>query len=135
VNDAVTVRIEGGVMEECEVSAEVLLSDTMDQYRTFQMCERLLHHPAKLANQLLFQIPPDRQAMLIERYALICVLPIEIVYLLNSFVLLSLNYIYSYFLLGIMLLMICLSERSWGKNFPKEQKKTLMMLAQRQVLH
>jgi len=135
VNDAVTVRIEGGVMEECEVSAEVLLSDTMDQYRTFQMCERLLHHPAKLANQLLFQIPPDRQAMLIERYALICVLPIEIVYLLNSFVLLSLNYIYSYFLLGIMLLMICLSERSWEKNFPKEQKKTLMMLAQRQVLH
>lgn len=76
VNDAVTVRIEGGVMEECEASAEVLLSDTMDQYRTFQMCERLLHHPAKLANQLLFQIPPDRQAMLIERYALICVSPI-----------------------------------------------------------
>uniref|UniRef100_A0A673FLL8 Uncharacterized protein n=1 Tax=Sinocyclocheilus rhinocerous TaxID=307959 RepID=A0A673FLL8_9TELE len=53
VNDAVKVRIEGGVMEECEASAEVLLSDTMDQYRTFQMCERLLHHPAKLANQLL----------------------------------------------------------------------------------
>ncbi|XP_073676973.1 fibroblast growth factor (acidic) intracellular binding protein a isoform X1 [Garra rufa] len=68
VNDAVKVRIEGGVMEECEASAEVLLSDTMDQYRTFQMCERLLYHPAKLANQLLFQIPPDRQAMLIERY-------------------------------------------------------------------
>uniref|UniRef100_A0A672Q673 Fibroblast growth factor (acidic) intracellular binding protein a n=2 Tax=Sinocyclocheilus grahami TaxID=75366 RepID=A0A672Q673_SINGR len=68
VNDAVKFRIEGGVMEECEASAEVLLSDTMDQYRTFQMCERLLHHPAKLANQLLFQIPPDRQAMLIERY-------------------------------------------------------------------
>lgn len=121
-------------MEECEVSAEVLLSDTMDQYRTFQMCERLLHHPAKLANQLLFQIPPDRQAMLIERYALICALPNEIVYLLNSFVLLSLKYIYSHFLLGIMLLMICLFERSWEKNSPKEQKKTLMMLAQRQAL-
>ncbi|TRY84412.1 hypothetical protein DNTS_035751 [Danionella cerebrum] len=55
-------------MDECEASEEVLYSDTMDQYRTFQMCERLLHHPAKLANQLLFQIPPDRQAMLIERY-------------------------------------------------------------------
>ncbi|KAL6480275.1 hypothetical protein MHYP_G00113080 [Metynnis hypsauchen] len=68
VNDAVKVRIEGGVMEECEASAEVLLSDTMDQFRTFQMCERLLQNPAKLANQLLFQIPPDRQAMLIERY-------------------------------------------------------------------
>lgn len=67
VNDAVRVRMEGGVMEECEASADVLLSDTMDQYRTFQMCERLLHSPAKLANQLLFQIPPHRQAILIER--------------------------------------------------------------------
>uniref|UniRef100_A0A8C7HTF9 Fibroblast growth factor (acidic) intracellular binding protein a n=1 Tax=Oncorhynchus kisutch TaxID=8019 RepID=A0A8C7HTF9_ONCKI len=68
VNDAVKVRMEGGVLEECEASAEVLRSDTMDQYRTFQMCERLLHSPAKLANQLLFQIPPHRQTMLIERY-------------------------------------------------------------------
>uniref|UniRef100_A0A3Q3VW73 Uncharacterized protein n=1 Tax=Mola mola TaxID=94237 RepID=A0A3Q3VW73_MOLML len=68
VNDAVKARMEGGVMEECEASADVLLSDTMDQYRTFQMCERLLHSPAKLGNQLLFQIPPHRQAILIERY-------------------------------------------------------------------
>lgn len=59
--------MEGGVMDECEASKDVLLSDTMDQYRTFQMCERLLHSPAKLANQLLFQIPPHRQIMLIER--------------------------------------------------------------------
>ncbi|KAG5851963.1 fibroblast growth factor (acidic) intracellular binding protein a isoform X1 [Anguilla anguilla] len=68
VNEAVRVRMEGGVLEEWEASAEVLHSDTMDQFRTFQMCERLLHSPAKLANQLLFQIPPHRQAMLIERY-------------------------------------------------------------------
>lgn len=61
--------MEGGVLEECEASAEVLLSDTMDQYRTFQMCERLLYSPSKLGNQLLFQIPPHRQAMLIERCA------------------------------------------------------------------
>lgn len=71
MNDAVKVRIDGGVMEECETSADVLLSDTMDQFRTFQMCERLLQNPAKLANQLLFQIPPDRQAMLIERCAVL----------------------------------------------------------------
>lgn len=71
VNDAVRVRIEGGVMEECEASADVLMSDTMDQFRTFQMCERLLQNPSKLANQLLFQIPPDRQAMLIERWAVL----------------------------------------------------------------
>lgn len=69
VNDAVKVRMEGGVMEECEASADVLLSDTMDQYRTFQMCERLLYSPAKLGNQLLFQIPPHLQAILIERWS------------------------------------------------------------------
>ncbi|CAL8306127.1 unnamed protein product [Arctogadus glacialis] len=68
VNDAVKVRMGSEGMEEYEASAEVVMSDTMDQYRTFQMCERLLHNPTKLANQLLFQIPPHRQAMLIERY-------------------------------------------------------------------
>lgn len=84
MNDAVKVRMEGGVLDECEASADVLQSDTMDQYRTFQMCERLLHSPAKLANQLLFQIPPHRQAMLIERCSddilivcLICVIKFE----------------------------------------------------------
>ncbi|XP_030637941.1 acidic fibroblast growth factor intracellular-binding protein B isoform X2 [Chanos chanos] len=68
VSDAVKIRMEGGVLSECEATSEVLLSDTMDQFRTFQMCERLLQSPTKLANQLLFQIPPQRQAMLIERY-------------------------------------------------------------------
>ena len=68
VSDAVRMRMESGALSECEASGEVLHSDTMDQYRTFQMCERLLHCPSKLANQLLFQIPAHRQAMLIERY-------------------------------------------------------------------
>ncbi|KAL7853931.1 hypothetical protein AOLI_G00207750 [Acnodon oligacanthus] len=68
VSDAVRMRLESGALSECEASGEVLHSDTMDQYRTFQMCERLLHCPSKLANQLLFQIPAHRQAMLIERY-------------------------------------------------------------------
>ncbi|KAI1902830.1 hypothetical protein AGOR_G00020210 [Albula goreensis] len=68
VNDAVRARAEGGVLQRFDASVEVLHSDTMDQFRTFQMCERLLHCPSKLANQLLFQIPPQRQAVLIERY-------------------------------------------------------------------
>lgn len=68
VGDAVKMRLDNDALGECEVSGEVLHSDTMDQYRTFQMCERLLHCPSKLANQLLFQIPAHRQAMLIERY-------------------------------------------------------------------
>lgn len=72
VNAAVSVRLGSGTFHESDVSGEVLHSDTMDQYRTFQMCEWLLRCPSKLANQLLFQIPNQRQAMLIERYCLRC---------------------------------------------------------------
>ena len=68
VNDAVRLRMEAGELRDCDVSTDVVLSDTMDQFRTFQMCEKLLHSPSKLANQLLFQIPPQKQAMMIERY-------------------------------------------------------------------
>ncbi|XP_063059201.1 acidic fibroblast growth factor intracellular-binding protein B-like [Engraulis encrasicolus] len=68
VSDAVRLRMESGALRDCVVSVEVVQSDTMDQFRTFQMCEKLLQSPAKLANQLLFQIPPHKQAMMIERY-------------------------------------------------------------------
>ncbi|XP_065143077.1 acidic fibroblast growth factor intracellular-binding protein B isoform X2 [Paramisgurnus dabryanus] len=66
--DAVKMRMETGVLLECEANEEVLLSDTMDQFRTFQMFERLLQSPSKVANQLVFQISPHHRAMLIERY-------------------------------------------------------------------
>ncbi|XP_028658729.1 fibroblast growth factor (acidic) intracellular binding protein a [Erpetoichthys calabaricus] len=68
VNDAVSIRMKSGILEQFGTTEDVLESDTMDHYRTFQMTERLLHHPSKLVNQVLFQIPPHRQAMLIERY-------------------------------------------------------------------
>lgn len=68
VTDAVKMRMETGVLLECEANEEVLLSDTMDQFRTFQMFERLLQSPSKVANQLVFQISPHHRAMLIERY-------------------------------------------------------------------
>lgn len=68
VSDVVRQRMDAGVLLECEASPDVLQSDTMDQFRTFQMCERLLQSPSKVANQLFFQIPSDQQAMLIERY-------------------------------------------------------------------
>ncbi|KAK6466395.1 acidic fibroblast growth factor intracellular-binding protein [Huso huso] len=68
VSDAVSMRMKSGILEQCGASQDVLESDTMDHYRTFQMTERLLHNPSKLVNQLLFQIPPHRQNMLIERW-------------------------------------------------------------------
>ncbi|KAH0508037.1 Acidic fibroblast growth factor intracellular-binding protein [Microtus ochrogaster] len=68
VNDAVALRVRSGILEQTGATAGVLQSDTMDHYRTFHMLERLLHAPPKLLHQLIFQIPPSRQALLIERY-------------------------------------------------------------------
>lgn len=67
MNDAVSRRLRSGILEQTGATVDVLQSDTMDHYRTFYMLERLLHSPPKLLNQLLFQIPPCRQTMLIER--------------------------------------------------------------------
>eukprot|EP00061_Rhincodon_typus_P007308 g28887.t1 len=66
VSDAVSIRIQSGILEQSGATPDVLESDTMDHYRAFQMLERLLHSPPKLINQLLFQIPPPMQSMLIE---------------------------------------------------------------------
>uniref|UniRef100_A0A8C6D841 Acidic fibroblast growth factor intracellular-binding protein n=1 Tax=Moschus moschiferus TaxID=68415 RepID=A0A8C6D841_MOSMO len=68
VSDAVALRVRSGILEQTGATAAVLQSDTMDHYRTFHMLERLLHAPPKLLHQLIFQIPPSRQALLIERY-------------------------------------------------------------------
>ncbi|XP_060031983.1 acidic fibroblast growth factor intracellular-binding protein isoform X2 [Erinaceus europaeus] len=68
VSDAVALRVRAGILEQTGATAAVLQSDTMDHYRTFHMLERLLHAPPKLLHQLVFQIPPSRQALLIERY-------------------------------------------------------------------
>ncbi|XP_039909774.1 acidic fibroblast growth factor intracellular-binding protein isoform X2 [Hirundo rustica] len=68
VAEAVARRLRGGVLEREGTSVAVLQSDTRDHYRTFQMLERLLHVPPRLLQQLLFQIPPERQALLVQRY-------------------------------------------------------------------
>ncbi len=44
----------------------MLLSDTMDHYRSFTMLEQYLKNPTKLSEQLAFQINPDTQSRLIE---------------------------------------------------------------------
>ena len=86
VADAVRARVDCRAMLDCDVSAEVLHSDTMDQFRTFHMCERLLHCPVKLSNQLLFQIPPQSQSMLIERFVDCCMVnPLNVMIVRYSF--------------------------------------------------
>ena len=43
----------------------MLQSDTRDHYGNFHVLEHLLHAPPKLRHQLIFQIPPSRQALFI----------------------------------------------------------------------
>ncbi|KAG8146712.1 putative Acidic fibroblast growth factor intracellular-binding protein [Naja naja] len=47
VDDAVSLRLRSGILEQTGATVDVLQSDTMDHYRTFYMLERLLHSPPK----------------------------------------------------------------------------------------
>lgn len=46
------------------------MSDVLDHYRTFHMLEKTLHTPLKLtaAGEWTFQMEPDTQQLLIEKY-------------------------------------------------------------------
>lgn len=50
------------------VTEHILRLDTRDQFATFVMLERYLQQPSRLEGQRIFQIPPDSQQMLIQRY-------------------------------------------------------------------
>lgn len=65
--EAATCLLHGN-LKQFGFSLELLTSDVLDHYRTFQMMERLLHCPTRLAEQWTFQITPATQKMLIERY-------------------------------------------------------------------
>ncbi|XP_054708623.1 acidic fibroblast growth factor intracellular-binding protein-like [Uloborus diversus] len=65
--DVSTILISGS-LKDFDVDKDMLLSDVLDHYRTFQMLERLLHYPKRLSEQWIFQIAPSMQRMLIERY-------------------------------------------------------------------
>ncbi|XP_024082614.1 acidic fibroblast growth factor intracellular-binding protein isoform X2 [Cimex lectularius] len=47
---------------------ELVKSDVSDHYRTYNLLEKLLHNPPKLAEQLHFQIEPLTRQLLIEKY-------------------------------------------------------------------
>ncbi|KAB0382121.1 hypothetical protein FD755_004038, partial [Muntiacus reevesi] len=68
VSAAVALRARSGILEQTRATAAVLQSDSVDHYRTFHRLGRPLHAPPKLPHQLIFQIPPSRQALLIGRY-------------------------------------------------------------------
>ncbi|XP_041467595.1 acidic fibroblast growth factor intracellular-binding protein B-like [Lytechinus variegatus] len=49
-------------------SFEIIKNDTDDNYRAFIAMEKHLQNPLTLANQPLFQLPPDMQGFLIENF-------------------------------------------------------------------
>ncbi|KAG8202157.1 hypothetical protein JTE90_010514 [Oedothorax gibbosus] len=63
-----TTMLINGSLKDFDMDYNMLLSDVLDHYRTFQMLERLLHYPKRLAEQWIFQISESVQRMLIERY-------------------------------------------------------------------
>ena len=66
-HEAADVLQRRGILQECGASMDLLMSDVLDHYRTFHMLERLLHRPG-LAEEWTFQLEPDTQKMLIEKY-------------------------------------------------------------------
>lgn len=50
------------------VHKELIISCVLDQYRTYQMIEKLLHIPTQLSEQWTFQMTPTTQRILIEKY-------------------------------------------------------------------
>lgn len=55
-------------MDKTGVTVDLIEADVSDHYRTYDMLERHLHTPRKLAEQLAFQLEPTTQQFLIEKF-------------------------------------------------------------------
>jgi len=66
--EAVAILKQRGILNETGATTDLIMSDTLDHFRTYQMLERLLQYPTKFAEQLTFQIDPQTQRHLIEKY-------------------------------------------------------------------
>lgn len=67
-NEAAQRRECDEIFKNFGASHAIILSDTYDQFRLFFMLERFLQSPPMLTKQMLLQISPDVQDMLIEKY-------------------------------------------------------------------
>ena len=68
VTEAVTVMRERGILAEYPgVTQDLLVSDINDHYRLFSMLEHLLLTVGNFSEQLLYQMTPDTQTLLVER--------------------------------------------------------------------
>lgn len=66
--EAAQMQQKRGVLLEYGATYEMLLSDTLDHFRTFLMLERFLKNPPSMGEQLVFQIAATTQRSLIHEY-------------------------------------------------------------------
>ncbi|KAL0281261.1 UNVERIFIED_CONTAM: hypothetical protein PYX00_002297 [Menopon gallinae] len=67
-SEAVATLESREVMKQTGATVDLVESDVLDHYRTYNLLEKLLQNPLKLAEQLSFQIEPQTQQLLIEKY-------------------------------------------------------------------
>ena len=69
VTEAVIVMRERGILTEYPgVTQDLLISDLNDHFRLFSMIENVLMTVGNFSEQLLYQMNPETQRLLIERY-------------------------------------------------------------------
>ncbi|KAB7498446.1 Acidic fibroblast growth factor intracellular-binding protein [Armadillidium nasatum] len=68
IQEAVGVMKQRGVLETWGANMDLLISDVADNYRTFDMLEKLLPTPLRLAEDWTFQLHPSVQKYVIEKY-------------------------------------------------------------------
>ena len=66
--EAASLQQKRGNLQHYGATFDMLLSDVLDHYRTFNMLERYLKNPSKIADQLELQIATQTQALLIEKF-------------------------------------------------------------------
>ena len=65
--EAVNTLESREIVQQTGASLDLVESDVLDHYRTYNLLEKLLHNPIKLAEQLSFQLEPQTQQLLIEK--------------------------------------------------------------------
>ncbi|CAH1790912.1 unnamed protein product [Owenia fusiformis] len=67
-HEATRIQQKRGIQQLYGATSDMLIEDIMDHYRMFTMLEKFLQTPQKLASQKIFQIKPEMQKALIEKY-------------------------------------------------------------------
>ena len=66
--EAANILQKRGVLQQYGATFDLLLSDTHDHFRAYNMLERLLHNPPRLLEQMSFQIEPEAMNDMIQKY-------------------------------------------------------------------